>query len=112
MPVMERGKQPVSPARRARGFQLAWILALAYLLVIVYASLQPFRGWRFPPSDILRFLTAPWPRYITLDDVLINLIAYVPLGFLLASHLRWTWVLLSVHMAETASRSCLLKAST
>jgi VanZ family protein len=88
MPVMERGKKPVSPARRARGCQLAWILALAYLLVIVYASLQPFRGWRFPPSDILRFLTAPWPRYITLDDVLINLIAYVPLGFLLALALK------------------------
>ena len=88
MPVMERGTNPVSPARRARGFRLARILALAYLLVIVYASLQPFRGWRFPPDDILRFLTASWPRYITLDDVLINLIAYVPLGFLLALGLK------------------------
>ncbi len=64
--------------------QLAWILALAYTVLIVYASLQPFRGWRFPPAEILRFLTAPWPRYITLEDVLINLAAYAPLGFLLA----------------------------
>ena len=88
MPDMERGTKPVSPVRRARGFQLAWILALAYLLIIVYASLQPFRGWRFPPDDILRFLTASWPRYITLDDVLINFIAYVPLGFLLALGLK------------------------
>jgi VanZ family protein len=71
-----------------RGFQLAWILALAYLLIIVYASLQPFRSWRFPPEEILRFLFAPWPRYITIDDILINLAAYVPLGFLFALSLR------------------------
>src|SRR5512141_1156257 len=88
MPVMERGTKPVSPARRTRRFTLEWILALAYLLIIVYASLQPFRNWRFPPDDILRFLTASWPRYITLDDVLINFIAYVPLGFLLALGLK------------------------
>jgi len=36
--------------------RLAWILALAYLLVIVHASLQPYRGWRVPPDEILRFL--------------------------------------------------------
>lgn len=77
------------PANNApRGFQLAWILALAYLLIIVYASLQPFRNWRFPPQEILHFLTAPWPRYITLNDILINLAAYMPLGFLFALSLR------------------------
>ena len=63
---------------------LAWTLALAYTLLIVYASLQPFRDWRQPSAEILHFLSAPWPRYITLDDVLINVAAYVPLGFLLA----------------------------
>ncbi len=67
---------------------LAWILALAYTLLIVYASLQPFRDWRFPPHEILHFLTAPWPRYITLEDLLINATAYAPLGFLLALALR------------------------
>lgn len=70
------------------GFKLAWILALAYLLIIVYASLQPFHDWRFPPDEILHFLTASWPRYITLSDVLINLIAYAPFGFLLALGLK------------------------
>ncbi len=64
--------------------RLAWILALAYLLVIFYASLQPFRDWRVPPEEILRFLTAPWPRYITLEDIVVNLAAYAPLGFLLS----------------------------
>lgn len=68
----------------ARSATLAWMLALAYTLLIVYASLQPFLGWRLPPGEILRFLTAPWPHYITLEDLLINTAAYVPLGFLLA----------------------------
>jgi len=64
--------------------RLGRILALAYLLVIVYASVQPLRGWRMPAPEILAFLTAPWPPYITLEDILINIAAYVPLGFLLS----------------------------
>ena len=55
---------------------------------MVYASGQPFRGWRVPPPDVARFLTAPWPRYVTLEDILINIVAYVPVGFLLALALR------------------------
>jgi VanZ family protein len=73
---------------RTRGFHLAWILALAYTLLIAYASLQPFRGWRYPPPEVLGFITAPWPRFVTLEDILINLAAYAPLGFLLAIALR------------------------
>lgn len=64
--------------------RLAWILAAAYLLVIVYASLQPFRGWRMPPEEVLYFLGAAWPRFITLQDVAVNIAAYVPLGLLLS----------------------------
>jgi VanZ family protein len=64
--------------------RLAWILAVAYLLVIGYASLRPFRGWRWPPEEILHFLSAPWPRFITLQDVAVNFAAYVPLGLLLS----------------------------
>lgn len=92
MPVMQCDTESAPQAQRThgmpRGFKLAWTLALAYLLIIVYASLRPFHDWRFPPAEILRFLTAPWPRYITLDDILINLIAYAPLGFLLALGLK------------------------
>lgn len=84
---MERGALPISSDRDG-GFGLAWILALAYTLLIAYASLQPFRDWRMPPPEVFRFLTAPWPRYVTLDDVLINIAAYVPLGFLFAFALR------------------------
>ncbi|MCC7483763.1 MAG: VanZ family protein [Burkholderiales bacterium] len=68
----------------AHTVRLAWILAAAYLAVVIYASLQPFRVWRMPPEEVLRFLTAPWPRYITLEDIVVNAAAYVPLGFLLS----------------------------
>jgi VanZ family protein len=85
-PTREQEAQP--DARRARfsdhSVRLAWILAVAYLLVVVYASVQPFRGWRMPPDEILHFLNAPWPRYTTLEDLLVNVVAYVPLGFLLS----------------------------
>lgn len=68
----------------AHTVRLARILAVAYLLVIVYASLQPFLGWRMPPEEVFRFLAAPWPRFITLQDVAVNLAAYMPLGLLLS----------------------------
>ena len=58
-----------------------------YVLLIAYASLSPFTGWRVPESDVFHFLTV-WPRYITRFDVLINILAYLPLGFLAALSLR------------------------
>ena len=75
------------PGFSSHSIRLVWILAAAYALLIVYASLKPFGGWRMPPDDILHFLTAPWPRYITLEDVAVNVAAYVPLGFLLSAGL-------------------------
>src|SRR5688500_5546982 len=80
---MESEKESPRASPGPRGL-LARILAIAYLVVIAYTSLQPFRGWWVPPEEIRLFLSAPWPRYITLEDVLINIAAYAPLGFLLA----------------------------
>jgi VanZ family protein len=59
-------------------------LALAYVALIVYASLYPFSGWRDQGLLPWGFLVAPWPRYWTGFDVAINLAGYVPLGALLA----------------------------
>jgi VanZ family protein len=56
-------------------------LALAYTAIVVYASLQPFSGWRMPPDEILRFLIEP-PRYFTLNDIVFNFLGYVPFGVL------------------------------
>ncbi|MBI1989510.1 MAG: VanZ family protein [Betaproteobacteria bacterium] len=68
--------------------RLAGFVALAYTVVIVYASLQPFAGWRMPPGQVLGFLTAPWPRYITAADIALNVAAYLPLGTMLFVALR------------------------
>ena len=62
----------------------AWPLAGAYALLLVYASLYPFSGWRnqeIPPWD---FLFAGWPKYWTKFDLAANVVGYIPLGFLLA----------------------------
>jgi VanZ family protein len=59
-------------------------LAVAYVALIVYASLYPFSGWRDQGLFPWDFLLAPWPRYWTGFDVAINLAGYVPLGALAA----------------------------
>lgn len=64
------------------------VVALAYILAIVYASLQPFSGWRMPPAEVIGFLRAPWPRYITSSDIALNIAAYLPLGAMLFTALR------------------------
>jgi len=68
---------PTKPNR----LRLLAYLFLAYTLLIVYASLTPFVGWRVPAGNVFHFLTV-WPRYITRHDVLINTLAYIPLGFM------------------------------
>lgn len=70
-------------------------LALASACVVVYASLYPFSGWRDQGLWPLAFLGAPWPRYWTGFDLMVNVLGYSVLGFLLAlSVLRgtdWRW---------------------
>ena len=62
----------------------AWPLSLAYIALIVYASLYPFTGWRDQGIEAWAFIASPWPKYWTWFDVVSNLVGYVPLGFLLA----------------------------
>ena len=72
----------------ARSSRLPLYLALAYLVLIVYASLYPFANWRNLGVSPLEFLDAGWPRYWTAFDLATNLLAYLPLGFLLTLSLR------------------------
>lgn len=59
-------------------------LALAYTALVIYASLHPFSGWRDLGVPALAFLDAGWPRYWTVFDLVVNVLAYIPLGYLLA----------------------------
>lgn len=52
--------------------------------MIVYASLEPFSGWMSPLPDTPFFLFEPWPPHFTRFDIVINVVAYAPFGFLLA----------------------------
>ncbi len=77
----------------------AWTLALLFVVLVLYASLYPFEGWRLPGASPWGFLWAPRPRYWITFDLVSNLLGYVPLGFLLALAMmragwsRWAWPL-------------------
>lgn len=60
----------------------ATLLALIFALLIVYASLYPFDGWRDQGIHPFYFLNAAWPRYWSRFDVVANFLGYAPLGFL------------------------------
>lgn len=60
----------------------AWPLALVYVGLIVYASLYPFADWRYQGIVPWAFLSSPLPKYWTGFDVAINVMGYMPLGFL------------------------------
>jgi VanZ family protein len=59
-------------------------LSAAFALLIVYASLYPFSGWRWPPGQELQDLLAlPWTHYHIAFDEWANFVGYMPLGALL-----------------------------
>jgi VanZ family protein len=61
---------------------LARYLFVAYLLLVVYASLHPFSGWRDRGLPAFAFLTASFNRPMPAFDVFINVLGYMPFGFL------------------------------
>jgi VanZ family protein len=84
----------------ARSAFITGNLLVFYGLLIVYVSLSPFSGWQLPASGWLSFLWADWPKYVSRFDIAINILAYVPLGFLLYAYL-----------ASVVSRASALAAS-
>src|SRR5262252_4651500 len=61
---------------------LARCLFVAYLLLVIYASLHPFSGWRDRGLPVFAFLTAPFNRPVPAFDVAANVLGYIPFGFL------------------------------
>ena len=59
------------------------VAGLLYACGIVVISLTPITEWRFIPESPWDFLFMPWPRYWTGFDVLVNVLAYIPLGLLI-----------------------------
>ena len=72
-------------AVRSRHRSSATPLAGVYAALVIYASLFPFMGWRWPPGQELAALLAlPWPRWVLPYDLWFNLLGYLPLGALVA----------------------------
>lgn len=65
--------------------RLALYLALGYTLLVVYASLSPFSGWRDPGHGPWHFLLEPWPRYLYAFDLVVNVLAYIPFAALVTA---------------------------
>ena len=69
------------------GVQDIWAMAILYTLLIVHLSLSPYSGWRDLGVDAFDYLSTPWipPQQSVLwSDILINVLGYIPLGFLIA----------------------------
>lgn len=58
-------------------------LAVAYALLIALACLYPLSGWRDSGLPLFDYLVAPWPKYFRIEDLILNVGGYVPLGFIL-----------------------------
>lgn len=70
----------MTPAQRSS----AAPLALVYTALLLYASLYPFSGWRWPPGLApATLLWLPWPPWRDPFDVWSNVLGYMPLGALL-----------------------------
>lgn len=73
----------------ARHRSSATPLAAVYAVLVLYASLYPFEGWRWPPGQGLSGLVAlPWTRWQDDFDKISNLLGYLPLGALLCIAMR------------------------
>ncbi len=72
---------PKSWQRRAS--PLARASLAAYLLLIVYAGLAPWSGWRDLGVSAWAFIDAPMPRHVTTFDLAVNVLGYLPFGALL-----------------------------
>jgi VanZ family protein len=94
----------------APGRAAAMLAAAAMAALVLYASLYPFEGWRWPPGlGAADLLALPWPIYRLPFDVGANFAGYLPLGLLLAAALRrspadgWAPVALAVLLAAALS---------
>ena len=79
---------------QARARQKPLALALVYACIVIYASLYSTTAWQDRGLDLFHFLEGRWPKYWTWQDAWFNVLAYMPLGFLLSLspiHRPWPW---------------------
>lgn len=76
-------------------------LAASCALLIAYACLYPFTGWQASGLPLLDYLDAPWPKYLRVEDMIVNVLGYIPFGFVLVAALPRRWHPLAAMLAAT-----------
>jgi VanZ family protein len=89
---------------------LSRYLAFVWIVLTVYGSLYPFSGWQNNGANPFAFLEWAWPRYWTTFDLTVNVILYIPTGFLLTLSFcrlpgRWSGIVLAVLLSGLLSLS-------
>ncbi len=84
-------------------------LALVYAALVLYASLYPFAGWRWPPGQgLLALLRVPWTHWFGGFDAWANGLGYAPLGALVCiAALRSGWRLRAALLLACAAPAAL-----
>lgn len=72
-----------SKSWQRRASPLARAALVAYVVLIVYAGLAPWTGWRDLGVSPWAFIDAPMPRHVTTFDLVVNVLGYLPFGALL-----------------------------
>ena len=101
----QKDQRPYKFAWPLQAMPLARAMSLSYALLIFYVSLNPFDFDFRNGIDAWAWLAAPLPRFLTLFDVSVNILAYIPFGFLLvfAAYPRWrNFVALSIALVLSA----------
>jgi VanZ family protein len=100
-PINDRGAELRTPRRiqwPLQAMPLARAITILYILLICYGCLNPFNFDLKFGLDPFAWWFGPLPKYITLFDVTINVLGYIPLGLVMmfALYPRWQgfWAIL------------------
>ena len=77
-------------------------MALVYCALVVYGTLFPLAEWSPPIFGWSNPITLPWPVQASRADVMVNLLAYVPLGLFIA-----LWLRPRIGMVAAVATACL-----
>ena len=74
-------------AARAGALPLTRLGFAVYVLLVAYASLYPLEGWHDHGLSPFAYLSSPLPRNVMTLDVALNILGYIPYGFLCVASL-------------------------
>ena len=87
----QKDQRPYKLVWPLQAMPLARAMSFSYALLIIYVSLNPFDFDFQNGIAAWDWLDAPLPRFMTLFDLSVNVLAYIPFGFLLvfSAYPRW-----------------------